>query len=289
MLFCGKANSQEDNPKLKLTHFSLSMETCFFKDKFDNKYYLRDYAKNPSEFDMDLHWNTESPLTNNFLRNHHFYSGKFYQMQVGFTPLKEHREINFGVSFSTAAQTIFSNYQVSMVTLDTLTVTTSNGDEMTYTLDSLTTDDKEFQFKSQNLLLSAEYLFKTGGKSFQFYAGTGLKLGFSVNSQIVEQIRTDKYQLLRDTNNHDVYSMPYPSFQQSEYSYTQIHDTKTILYFTPYIPFGIRLKLSQQENWLSHFSLDLHASVGFEAQLMKPGPIMIRYFGGGGVGLRYVI
>jgi len=109
------------------------------------------------------------------------------------------------MNFSTARQTTIRTYEDSFDNLDSLTITTSDGTDYPYTLDSLTMIRKNYYVKTQSLFLSSEYLFKTKGKSFQFYAGIGLKFGLSLKTNPLEQDETRKYQMINDSSGFYIY------------------------------------------------------------------------------------
>lgn len=270
--------------KLKLTHFSISRDELRIIDEYKSIYFLMDYAKDKSLIDPNAAtYYPFQPYDPNLKLNHrkNISRGNAWNLLVGFTPKKENRELNFGLSYTTIQQTSYRSSSFTSYPTDTLTVTGTNGITETQFVRITENEQHLYSFSTKNLFGSAEYLIKSKNDCINGYAGIGIKLGVSLSARMTDHQQIDSYMYIQDTSNNITYSSYYPYFNEENQDFTPLInfafiDTKTILYFSPYLPFGFRIKLSQKDNWLSHFNLDLRSSIGMETQFMKRATLMVR-------------
>lgn len=282
---------------LKISHFTFSAGKSYIRDPYKSFDYYLGYANDLNSLQSDSMQPIQfSNLVSNSLHQTVWYTDKKISLHIGLQPKNENRELNVGIHYSKAEQSSYRGYAYDYLPWDTLSIENNSGDVDTFYSTLIVTDDRTFGLNTKNLFISFDYLFKTKSSCLTYYAGIGLNLGLSLKntmysrgmpviSETLYNPASGQHYSSSEVESYPTWFFDQPQWQQGENYYI----SKQIFYFTPYIPFGILLPLSQAENVLSRFSIDIRACVGIEIQMMKRNTLMIRQFLNGNLGLKYTI
>jgi hypothetical protein len=283
--------------KLKISTVSISAGKSYIRDPYSSFDYYKGYARNPSDLNADSIKAVQfSELVPNSTHQTVWYNNKMLSLKVGFKPQKDNREFVFGINYSTAQQSSFRGHASRSLAWDTLSITNGFGEIDTFYSTLRVDDDRIFELKTKNLQLSIEYLFKTKSTYLNYYVGLGLSFGTSIKNTMYSQGMPMLNEVLYNPSSGQHYTtsevVSYPSwfYEQKQLQYSgDYYWSKQIYYFTPYLPFGMNIPLSQTVKGLSHFSIDIRGSLGLEVQMMKLNTTMIRQIISGNIGLKYTL
>jgi hypothetical protein len=194
-------------------------------------------------------------------------SGSFsFRIDIGLSPFskknnayRENRELKICIGSNMGKTNQFSFVKRTTVRYDTLQNT--HGDIVEY-IDSVYEKNYSYSQYIHEINLGASYIFKTNtAKKVSFFAGGGFEYGFSVISQITEQVWSESY-----------FS---PSYGDSSYYYdndidkTTININKTNHFARVFIPLGINYRLSNKSNFFKHINFDVQLSPGLVFTLVN--------------------
>lgn len=282
---------------LKIEHINFSVGQNFVRDPYSSFDYFKGYATDPSSLDSDnanYYQSSDFMSETNSTKQTIWYKGKTLNLLIGFNPKRSNRELNFGIHYSTVSQSNYRGNKHSSLPWDTVSITNSSGEIDTFYSSLHVSDYSVYGLYTKNLAFSGEYLFKSNESCVDYYVGIGLKFGFGIRNTLYSSGSPNLSEVLYNPKNgqhystNEVYNYPISFYDEPQLQYSgNYYSCKKLYYFTPYIPFGFKVHMSQAENILGHFLLDFRGSVGLEAQMMKGDTLMIRQILGGSIGLQY--